>query len=341
MVKIMKNLFYTILVILTISCKNESVITEKGRDILTSVLYGDTLIYNTFSKSIIIEDLRTDNIIKKFSVNDLIYYSPVLNSGKLFFSESNKKFVCYDLTEQRNIWEIETTSVVKSILIRGKEVILNLKNNGFVILDKLTGKEKLKIPYIYSEGCAHPDLSPYPMDILDRNLYIANWQCNTISMINLDTGKLLKKINLGVGSSYLTVIGNKLFVGLNGNYNGGKIFVLDRNTLNTEFSEQVNFEDRMKPLIWKGKLIYYTFDNQIYLFDPVNHSNEILFKFSEKDDLSGSKMILSLNNLYFHTANFELLECNLEDKKLKRLGLFDKRKIDNIFFKNGKLIKIF
>ncbi|GEM66278.1 hypothetical protein SF1_42600 [Sphingobacterium faecium NBRC 15299] len=341
MVKIMKHIFYIILVILIISCKNKSVTTEKNRDILTSVLHGDTLIYNTFSKSIIIEDLRTNNVIKKLSVNDLFYYSPIINSGKLYFSESNKKFVCYDLTEQRNIWELETISIVKSVLIRGNEVILNLKNNGFIILDKVTGKEKLKIPYTYSEVCAHPDVSPYSMEILNGNLYVANWNCNSISMINLDTGKLLKKVNLGSGYTYLTVIGNKLFVGLNGNYNGGKIFILDGNTLNIEFSERVNFEDRMKPLIWKGKLIYYTFDNQIYLFDPVSHSNEVLLKLSEKDNLSGSKMILSLNNLYFHTVNFELLEYNLEDKKLKRLGIFGTRKIDNIFLKDGKVIKIF
>jgi len=66
----------------------------------------------------------------------------------------------------------------------------------------------------------------------------------------------------------------------------------------------VDFEARMGPVVWNGKIIYNTFDNTIYLSDPVKLENKLLWKLPDVDNISGPKLILLENILWFQNSNF-------------------------------------
>lgn len=329
------------MLIFNLGCTDQTIKEKKNRDVVKSILSNDTLVYTSFSGHLIIEDLKENRVIKDIELGDVFYYQPILNNKNVFFSKSDSQFVCYSLATNRIEWQLKTENVVKDILLKENNLVLNVKNKGFILVDTQNGNVNKTVPYKYSDECASPDLSPYPMDLFNENLYIANWQCASITKISLDQNKKNSTCQLGEGTAYLKVIGSKIFVGVNENYERGKIFILNASNLKQEFSVDVDYEDRMIPVVWKDKIIYYTFDNAIYLFDPAKLENELLWKLSDSDNLSGSKLILAEDTLMVQTSNFEIISYNIKSKKVVGREKFEDRKLDQIYLKDGKAIKIF
>lgn len=318
-----------------VNCNNKKDILN--RDIINSVVQNDTLIYTTFSKQIVLENLNNGRGIFRRTIEDNIYYPLVLNGDRLYFSQSDFKFVCFDLKLKKIVWEIKTEKPVKSISVYDKNIFLNIKSQGFKIIDMENGNQKGELPFVYSIKCTQPDLSPYPIAFLENAFFLGNWNCNSISKFDINKGSFIKSISFEDGFIYLQEIGENLFVGVT-NYkeNNGSINLVN-SELQTLFSTQVKYEERMKPVIWNEKVIYYTFDNSIYIFDIITHSNIKIFQLPKEDDISGSKIILSDDKLFFHTSNFEILQYDLINSKLSKLGKLEDRKLDNIYFKNGKI----
>lgn len=149
--------------------------------------------------------LRTEIGSKKLST---VYYSPSsieLNSGRLYVADSTN-FAVYRMTadgktEKTGLFD---EKVEKVLCANGMVYALVGERNGrLVVMDS-----DLKVKKTILVGHTPSDLY-----IKGAKAYVANRFSNTVSVVDLDTGKVTSAIEVSREPSYLAAAGNSLYVG--------------------------------------------------------------------------------------------------------------------------------
>jgi outer membrane protein assembly factor BamB len=174
------NFLSAIIILLFLNkCNISAVQTMKNRNLVSSSLSitNDKLIYTTWDKEVIIEEIVTGKIIFRKSISDICYAKPVLKKDMLYFPISDSMFVSFNVKTDKLVWGHKLGGRCNGIWINNNMIILDSKHYGIIGCSTNDGKIIYEILYRYNKQCSIPDLSPYRASFSTENFYLNNWQC--------------------------------------------------------------------------------------------------------------------------------------------------------------------
>lgn len=320
-----KRLTYLLIgfLVLASSCTQKA--ANESKNIVSSsvTIKGNILIYSTWDKKIVVEDIAQSKILYNKALVDICYPKPILKKEYLYFPLSNEKFVCVNIKTNKLTWELSLPGRCNGIYMINNIILMDIKHHGIVGCNLNNGKLLYEILYHYNKECAIPDLSLYRISFDSNNFYLNNWQCNTLSSFNSSTGKQNWTKNFGDGQSNTAFSTNGLFLGINRVYQGGEIYLIDSVSGNVLFKRESLFEQNFNPIFRKNKVYYYTYDAKMHAFDVLAKRDSIIFHFEESQDVSGNQMFLVNDNLYYNREK-EIYALNLNSYVLKIVGHTEK-----------------
>jgi outer membrane protein assembly factor BamB len=267
-----------------------------------------------------------------------------LLDNKLFTVLNDTTFVCVDILSKEQLVKIDFNSKVMNFQhIGGLNFLLNIDNYGIALVNMTNGGNiSYSVLYDYNI-CNTPDMSPYSIAFNDKYFFVTDFNCKTISAIEISTGKIVwdKIIDNKTTTSNLFYYENKLFVGINYYYKGGKIVVINASNGNLMKEIECNFESRFPSILNKNKIYYYTYfgslnKSSIYEFNLSTMVNKEICSFNKNNDISGRPVQLLDDYLYFTDNENFFNKVNINTLKKSKI-----RKSDEILygvFRKGKKV---
>jgi outer membrane protein assembly factor BamB len=288
---------------------------------------NERIIYSSWDTSVKIYDINQNKVIFQKPTNDLSYAAPVVKNEMMYFPVSNKKFVCININTGTTIWELEVDARIGRFdLVDDTLILASVKHYGILGINAITGKTLYTLRYDYGESKL-PDLSPWPISWDDKNFYVSNWQGNQLSSFNKINGMPdwnFKDSSLNLAGKCI-VAGDNLFLGVNEFYEAGHLFKLSGQNARILSKTDVSYEERMEPVIFENYLFFYSYDKRLNRFDLHHDSMEVIKKFDEKSDLSGSQMYLINDTICFSDASFNLNAYSIKENKFSLIKKTNKK----------------
>lgn len=272
-----------------------------------------------------IEDLATNKTFFFTKIKDKSFTEPRINDHKLYFPESNDTFICLDYKTKKVIWKLPTKGRIREFqIVKDTVIIASIAVYGLVAINANTGKVMYELLIHSDKGCLVDD-APRPIGFDENNFFVTNFNGASISAYEISSGKMVwsKKENPTSFSNFI-VSGKYIFIGSNDSYKTGEIMLIETKTGKVVYSQDSKFEIMMDPVSIKNKVYYYTYDSKLNEFDIEKKTSKILYKFSPKNDISGSQIYLLDNALYFQDMNFDLNKLNLNTLKKEIIGKGEK-----------------
>lgn len=332
-----------LIVVLFYSCKNEHKESSKIKLNASAKIFNDSLLVcSTLKDSVVIENIKSKRIVfsKKINDTEAIRPQPVLDKHNFLYAVfSENRLSCIDINTNIVKWMYssnEKINVIKSI--NDSLLIISIRGFGLVALNSQTGKVVYKLVDGNSSTCPTTFIIDFTYD--DENLYVPDFQCNTISAFSLSSGE--KKWFYGFdnyGPCKALIYGGFIFCGTTGasKDNQGRIFVLNKSTGSLVFEENSNQLDIMtNPILWEDKIIYSTDDNRLMAFNSNTGKSELLYKFNINDGLCGGQFHLIGHTIYFDACEDNIMKFNLKSKTLNKVGKVRKG-LNEVYFYNNQL----
>lgn len=339
----MNRIFHFFLVIILFGRCEESTNSNYGlvelklNPVLNTITYqGNNLVYSTWDSTINIFDIDQNKIKNKITLNNICYVKPLLKAGKLYFPISDRKFKCIELITGTTLWEIDLNGRCSSIeYIEDSLLIVSAKHYGLLAVNINTGKLVYELKFD-NQKSQIPDLSPWPISWDDENIYISNWQGNTLSSYKKENGKLNWHFNsdsLGIAGTSI-LLGDEVFIGINNFYKNGKIFLIRKNDGKLLKTDTVNYEERIQPILYEGKIFFYSYDGNLNEFNSSKREIKLVKSFEKDFDLSGYKLFLASDRIYYTDASYYLNTYVIKEKKFFQLHKIDKQAL--FVFEHGR-----
>nr|WP_294931145.1 PQQ-binding-like beta-propeller repeat protein [uncultured Flavobacterium sp.] len=332
-----------LIVVLFYCCKNEHKDSSKKIKLNASAkIFNDSLLVcSTLKDSIVIENIKNKKTVfsKKINDTEVIRPQPVLDKYNFLYAVFfENKLTCIDIKTNIVKWTYsskEKINVIKSI--NDSLIIISIRGFGLVALNSQTGKVVYKLIDSGSSNCPTTFIIDFTYD--KENLYVPDFQCNTITAFSLSTGE--KRWLYGFdnyGPCKALIYGDFIFCGTTGaSNNQGRIFVLNKNTGSLIFEDNSNQLDIItNPILYENKIIYSTDDNRLMAFNSHTKKSELLYKFNTNDGLCGGQLHLIDHDIYFDACEDNILKFNLKSKTLNKVGKVRKG-LNEIYVYNNQL----
>ena len=327
MKKVYKILIAIVVLVSFYSCAKEHKISTKIKLNKIAKVFNDSLLVcSTLNDSVVIENIKNGKIIFSKKINDIeaIRPQPVLSKNNYLYAVFfENKLSCIDIKTNTVKWNYvanEKINVIKSV--NDSIVIIGIRDFGLVALNSRTGKIIYKLSDNEASNCPTTFVLDFVYD--DKNIYVSDFQCNTITAFNLSNGE--KKWSYGFdnyGPCKAIIYGDLIFCGTTGqpNNNQGRIFMLNKNTGRLVFEDTTNqFDITTIPILYKDKVIYSTYDGKLVIFDLKNTKSELLSDFSAINGLCGGQLHLINNYIYLDVCGNDIYGIDLKTKTFNRIG---------------------
>jgi len=316
-----------------------------------NILYGNVmdnkLAYSTWDKKVIVEDVEKKDTLFVQKTKDLCYITPKIKVSYVFFKSADDEFMCFNTKNNELQWKITTDNIPNDFVILNNSIgLLNIKQKGIVGVNIENGKKEYLLKYEYDKECLSPDVSPYPIVYDEQSFYVSNWQCKTIRAFNINNGQELWNKNLSRGASKSILYKDKIFVGIDEYYKGGKIYILDSNNGNVlSIQSDVHILLRRTPVLWKDKVIFYDYyKNSLEEYDfETNKINTIKQyhkshgKTEKRSNEITGQLFLVNDFLYYQNNQFNIMKFDLNAKKETIIAKSNKGGISTVYIdENGK-----
>lgn len=331
----MKKIAISIVILFCFSCKKhdkKSVIEIN----CISKLFNDSLLVSRMDDSIIsIKNIRSnkrDSFISKTS-NCL---QPILDTNNnLYTLITDELFQCFNIKRKKTNWHFKSSEQINNFKLFENNLILNIRNYGLIVLDSKTGKSKFELKNSHSSECHSMLVNDFFVE--NDYLYVTDFKCSNLICFDLKSGKEVwnykSKIN---GATQLLIVKDYVFCGITGDplKKEGLIVLLDKFSGKLKFEQQEQFDLITKPIIFKNKIIYYSYNSKINEFNFENFKAKTLIELNNSGGICDGQFYLLENNIYFTDCNFEINKFDLNHNKLYKLGTASKSlttiyKIDN------------
>ncbi len=231
-------------------------------------LVNDNIIYSSWDTSINVYNLNTKKKVFKKKTKSLCYAKTIMKEGNLFFPYSTEKFVCLQLSNDSILWELDMEGRCSNFdFINDSIIVASVKHYGLVAFNSLSGEKIYEIRYNYEES-GLPDVSPWHVSYDKYNFYVSDWQRSFLSCFSKSDGILNWQIK-GIGTAGKSiVINDKIFLGTDNFYKGGKILLIS--TTDGKILNEIacDYETNEIPILYDNFVYFYTYDrylkNMIY-----------------------------------------------------------------------------
>lgn len=315
-----------LLLLFILSCKETHITNYMNRHaFIVNIDTKDNLLVYSFWKdteyAIKVEDLKTDKIIFSSKIKDNCFTEPRINSGKLYFPESNDTFSCIDYKNKKVFWKLKTKGRISEFqFVNDNVIIASIDTYGLVAINSRTGKVLYELLLYGDKGCI-VDAAPRPIGFNEDYFFVSDFNCNSIAAYEISSGKKIWNINKdSIALSNFIVAGKYIFLGNNDSYETGKIMLIESKTGKVIYSQDSKFEIMMNPILYQSKIYYYTYDSKLNEFDIEKRTSKIICNFSPADDISGSQIYQLDNFLYFQDVKFNLNRMNLTTLEKEIIG---------------------
>jgi len=312
---------YIFILLLLFSCKKE-IGKEMVKETIvpnTVSIKGSKITYYTYDKNLYVKDIDEGEIEYSKKVEEVFVFKPILiNEKTLITAFDGNTLGCINIDNGNVKWEYTFESKIMDIkYFNNKVLIVNIKDYGIVALD-IKGKLIYNILYDYNI-CFAPDTSPYSVFSSEEMLFVSSLNCKTVTAYNINSGELIWsfKKNFSVLSDVF-YFNNKVFVAINNYYKEGKLLVLNSNSGKILYEKGCNIETRLKPVLYKEKLYYYTFFgsrqySSIIEFNTNNFEKKIIYKMTKDNDISGRQIYKLNDNIFFNDNKLNIIKLSLND----------------------------
>lgn len=336
----MKRFITYILIVLIVlsSCEKKIEIINKHDGIIrdAKIFYDSLLVLNT-SNSIIIKNIRNnERFFFKKRIDKNLFKQCLINENSVFYCSEDNIMDKFDYLSCKK-WSYKTDSSINNFVVNNNFIVLSLNNSKIIVLDVKSGKLVFEFKDYFSSNCN----SSIKKDLcLNGNeLYVGDFQCYNILVINLLNGKVKWKYksNLdGVTKNY--VYKNLIFCGITGNplENQGEIILFENNGRKI-FEKKIQFDLISNVLQFDDKLIFYSYDNKIYEFDFSSKKITVIYDLKDKISICDIELFMIRDNIYFQDCNFKLYKLNYLTKSLCSVNTSKKERVKTIFNEKGKL----
>lgn len=317
------------------ACKQPNNSQSRNIVLNTLTVKENTLIYTTWDKEVVVEDLAGQLAFFRRNLSDVCYSKPVLEKGKLYFAQSTSEITCVDIVNGKTVWQNKVPNRCTAMYYSNGVILLDIKHYGFIGINSSNGKIVYRILFKYGNDCLIPDLSPYRIAVLNDNFFVNNWDCSMITAYNIRTGKKLWSKNEMNGQSNLAVSEKGLFVGNNDAYKDGAIFIIDKDGKEILFSMKTNFEQNFNPIIVDNKVFYYCYDLSLHAFDLKRSQDSLALKFVKENSPAGHQMYLADRKLFYNNDK-SVYEYDILKHTLTKIGNTEKD-LCGVIKKDGKI----
>ncbi len=281
----------------------------------------DNIIYSCWDSTVKIYSLKEEKILFSKATKDLCKAKPVVKNNKIYFPISDQKFVCLEISTGKILWELNLNGRCANFnFVDDTTILASSKKFGLLGINAASGKVNYELRYSYAETQL-PDLSPWTVSWNSRDIFISNWQANTLSSYKKGNGLFnwhFKVDKFGTAGESI-VLGDKLFVGVNNAYKEGSVFLIATKDGKVISKTKCKYEEREAPILLDNKIFFYSYDGYLNQFDINNGDIVRIRKFEKEFDLSGNQIFLATNQIYFSDASFFLNTYLIKENKFAQL----------------------
>jgi|GEM_PF-2326043 len=317
MIKILSLLFLLSL----FSCKeSETNYTDRRHALIANIDAKENLLTYSYSNdndyAIKIEDLKTNKTIFSTKITDNCFTEPKIHQDKLYFPESNQTFICLDYKTKKIIWKLPTKGRIREFqFVKDDLIIASIDLYGLVAINSDTGKVMYELLLHSNKNC-QIDNAPYPIGFDEKYLYVANFNCTSLSTYEIYSGKNIwsKKENPTALSNFI-VAGEYLFIGSNESDKKSKIMLLEAKTGKLLFKQNSSFDIFMDPMVYQNKIYYQTSNSLLNVFDTEKKTIKTVFNFNKTDHIGCNQIYQVDHSLYIQDCNYNVNKIDLKTNK--------------------------
>lgn len=150
---------------------------------------GDRVVAGCDDGRVYCLDIRTGRQVWSFTARHLVFSSPVVADGRVYFGEGahvneDSKLYCVDLADGRQIWNIQTEGHTEGApLLADGKVYFSAGPDGFLCADARTGKR------LWQHKGPHPDGSPVLVD--GKLIFGTGYEKSGVYCVDAKDGRLL------------------------------------------------------------------------------------------------------------------------------------------------------
>lgn len=323
--------------LLAVFCKNPDQ-KEFQENNCVSGLFNDSILISRNLDSLIIIKNITNNKKTSLISNTSSCLQPVLDTdNNLYTLITNELFQCISIKRKTVKWGFRPPGQINNFKLFDNNLILSVGGYGLIILDPKTGKTKYEIKNYRNSECDTILTSDFFVE--GYYLYVSDFRCSNLVCIDLKNGKEVwnykSKI---VGATQLLLLKDFVFCGITGNpiKKEGSIALVNRFSGEVKSEEKESFDLITKPISFKNKVIYYSYNSTINEFDIEAFKSRELIHLKDQEDICGGQLYLSGDAIYFTDCSFHVKKFNLNLNKLYTLGKAQK-KLTSIYKINNKV----
>ncbi len=283
---------------------NDSILISKNQDTLINVKnIKNNELYTVVSK--------TSNCLQPLLDNNNILYTPI----------SDELFQCIEIKNKKVKWSFKPPEQINNFKLFGDDLVFSIRDYGLIILNSTTGKLKYELKKSNESKCHSMLINDFFIE--NNNLYVSDFRCSNLVCFDINTGKEIWQYRSKiVGATQILLINDYLFCGITGNplKNEGLVVLLDKFSGVIKFKKNEKIDLITKPVIFKNKIIYYSYDSKINEFDIDKFKIKNLISFDDSDAICDGQIYLLDDNIYFTDCNFEINRFNFNKNKLDKIG---------------------
>jgi outer membrane protein assembly factor BamB len=312
--------------IFLVSC-NENKIKNKNNHKTAEVnIYSDSLaLYTTFDSLIKVENIITNKNLYKLKIkNDQTTIPSLLieKNNYLYFPFNETLLNCVNFRTKKRIWKFNCEGTITSLKnVNDSIILIGVRGYGIIALNTITGNKLYQQKDSNKSVCNSSSM--YDLVFDEKLFFVSDSYCNNVTAFNFRNGKKIwgYKSKLALASRPI-LIKKFIFVGITGNpmKNEGKVVLLDKCSGKIIFEKNEPFDLITKPVLYKNKVIYYTYDFKLNEFDLDTKTTKVIYQFKEDEFGCGYQFFLKGDNIYFDDCKFNLNRFSLKTHKIKILG---------------------
>jgi hypothetical protein len=287
-----------------------------------SKLFNDSILISKNQDSLIIIKNITNNKKDSLVSQTSNCLQPILsNDNNLYTLISDELFQCIDIKTKIVKWNFKPPEQINNFKLFDNNLIFSVRDYGLIILDSETGKTKYELKSSHLSECHSMLIN----DFLVKNnyLYVSDFRCNNLVCFDLKNGKEVWNYKFKIeGATQFLLINDFVFCGITGNpvKKEGSIVLLDRLSGEVKFEKDEQFDLITKPIVFKNKVIYYSYNSKIIEFDVENFKSKKIVHFDDSNGICDGQIYLLDDNIYFIDCNFQIKKFDLNLNKLYKLG---------------------
>lgn len=301
-----------------ISCREGKLADDDKRNaLMVTINAEDNLLAYSYFKdndyAVKVEDLRTNNTVFVYNIQDNCFTNPRIHNGKLYFPESNHVFVCVSYKTGKPLWKLPTQGrILEFQMVKDDIIIASVDGYGIIAIHADTGKI-LYVLHLLSNSNCQVDLSPRPVRFDENYFYVAGFNCKTISAYEILSGKKVwSREDYRFSLSSFIITGDFIFSGNMIDNDKEEIILLEAHTSKLLYRQPASFDLFTDPVVYQDKIYYHTNNAELKEFDIRKKTVRTVFTFRTYEDIIGGQMFRLDHFLFFQDMQYQIVKIDLQ-----------------------------